>query len=373
MSEHGEKRSTRTGRKKIKIEKIEDGKNRQVTFNKRKVGLMKKAIELAVLCDCKVSLMVFHGDKLFQYSSDPMEELIEDFYEYDGSYELLDNSDLHNLRPGKASSIRIGRKKKMHNPFGDMRINQETIPQHPLPRYHVPVLSPNPSNLQTEHESSFKKTRLNNAFALYKGGNSFGAVESHPTSPDTGTHQLGLPQHEILHRNVSFGTQPPYYSTSSGFDRWSGDRQIPFVNTPLGMYQDTGFPHHPRPRHAYAQGSGDLQSSLISHERQDSFGVSGGQFPHSNDISIGFLMHDITSGRSQYDFQHDGIILAPVSHDPSHEDTFHNDPSVHLEHSERPESKEFREFTDMPITRDGSAFTSIDHDKVTEPASLISA
>jgi MADS-box transcription enhancer factor 2A len=46
------------GRRRIKIEKIEDQKNRTVTFNKRKVGLIKKAIELAVLCDCEIALLV---------------------------------------------------------------------------------------------------------------------------------------------------------------------------------------------------------------------------------------------------------------------------------------------------------------------------
>jgi hypothetical protein len=46
------------GRKKIKIEKIGQAKHRQVTFNKRKVGLMKKAMELSILCDCEIVLLV---------------------------------------------------------------------------------------------------------------------------------------------------------------------------------------------------------------------------------------------------------------------------------------------------------------------------
>ena len=41
------------GRKKIRIERIADERNRQVTFTKR-VGLMKKAMELSVLCDCQM-------------------------------------------------------------------------------------------------------------------------------------------------------------------------------------------------------------------------------------------------------------------------------------------------------------------------------
>lgn len=38
------------GRKKIAIKKISDEKLRNVTFNKRKMGLLKKAAELCILC-----------------------------------------------------------------------------------------------------------------------------------------------------------------------------------------------------------------------------------------------------------------------------------------------------------------------------------
>jgi hypothetical protein len=82
------------GRKKIKIEKIEDSKNRQVTFNKRKVGLLKKAIELSVLCGCEVSVLIFHSDKMFEYSSKSPLETFKRYSEFEGSYEALDNSDV---------------------------------------------------------------------------------------------------------------------------------------------------------------------------------------------------------------------------------------------------------------------------------------
>ena len=39
------------GRKKILIEKIEDEKLRRMTFKKRRVGLLKKAIQLSKLTD----------------------------------------------------------------------------------------------------------------------------------------------------------------------------------------------------------------------------------------------------------------------------------------------------------------------------------
>ncbi|KAF3444956.1 hypothetical protein FNV43_RR14649 [Rhamnella rubrinervis] len=47
------------GRGKIEIKRIENTTNRQVTFCKRRNGLLKKAYELSVLCDAEVALVVF--------------------------------------------------------------------------------------------------------------------------------------------------------------------------------------------------------------------------------------------------------------------------------------------------------------------------
>ena len=41
------------------MKKIENRVSRQVTFSKRRKGLLKKAHELAVLCDADVALIVF--------------------------------------------------------------------------------------------------------------------------------------------------------------------------------------------------------------------------------------------------------------------------------------------------------------------------
>ncbi|CAD5328392.1 unnamed protein product [Arabidopsis thaliana] len=49
----------KSGRGKIEIKRIENTTNRQVTFCKRRNGLLKKAYELSVLCDAEVALIVF--------------------------------------------------------------------------------------------------------------------------------------------------------------------------------------------------------------------------------------------------------------------------------------------------------------------------
>ena len=60
----------RMAREKIKIKKIDNVTARQVTFSKRRRGLIKKAEELSVLCDAEVALVIFSATgKLFEFSS----------------------------------------------------------------------------------------------------------------------------------------------------------------------------------------------------------------------------------------------------------------------------------------------------------------
>ena len=58
------------GRGKIVIKRIEDSTSRQVTFSKRRNGLLKKARELSILCDAQVGVIVFSSTgKLYEYGS----------------------------------------------------------------------------------------------------------------------------------------------------------------------------------------------------------------------------------------------------------------------------------------------------------------
>ena len=60
----------KNGRGKIEIKRIENTTNRQVTFCKRRTGLLKKAYELSVLCDAEVALIVFSSrGRLYEYSN----------------------------------------------------------------------------------------------------------------------------------------------------------------------------------------------------------------------------------------------------------------------------------------------------------------
>ncbi|MFS7974761.1 putative transcription factor MADS-type1 family [Helianthus anomalus] len=58
------------GRGKIVIRRIDNSTSRQVTFSKRRSGLLKKAKELAILCDAEVGVVIFSStSKLHEYSS----------------------------------------------------------------------------------------------------------------------------------------------------------------------------------------------------------------------------------------------------------------------------------------------------------------
>ncbi|PWA18826.1 hypothetical protein CCH79_00004807 [Gambusia affinis] len=70
-----------------------------VTFMKRKFGLMKKAYELSVLCDCEIALIIFNSsNKLFQYASTDMDKVLLKYTEYNEPHESRTNTDILEAR-----------------------------------------------------------------------------------------------------------------------------------------------------------------------------------------------------------------------------------------------------------------------------------
>lgn len=60
------------------IKRIDDSTNRQVTFSKRRKGLLKKAKELSILCDADVGVIIFSNTtKLYDFSSTSMKLVID--------------------------------------------------------------------------------------------------------------------------------------------------------------------------------------------------------------------------------------------------------------------------------------------------------
>lgn len=68
-------------RGKIQIRKIENSTSRQVTFSKRRNGLMKKAYELSVLCDADIAVVIFSSTgKVFEFASSSMTAILERYF-----------------------------------------------------------------------------------------------------------------------------------------------------------------------------------------------------------------------------------------------------------------------------------------------------
>ncbi|RZB41775.1 MADS-box protein FBP24, partial [Glycine soja] len=73
---------TEMGRGKIEIKRIENTTTRQVTFSKRRGGLLKKTKELSVLCDAKIGIIIFSSTgKMREWCTEPfrMEQIIEQY------------------------------------------------------------------------------------------------------------------------------------------------------------------------------------------------------------------------------------------------------------------------------------------------------
>ncbi|KAL0800797.1 hypothetical protein Bca101_055972 [Brassica carinata] len=73
-------------RGKIQLKRIENPVHRQVTFCKRRTGLLKKAKELSVLCDAEIGVMIFSPQgKLFELATKgTMEGMIDKYMKCTG-------------------------------------------------------------------------------------------------------------------------------------------------------------------------------------------------------------------------------------------------------------------------------------------------
>ncbi|XP_015348605.1 myocyte-specific enhancer factor 2A isoform X1 [Marmota marmota marmota] len=206
------------GRKKIQITRIMDERNRQVTFTKRKFGLMKKAYELSVLCDCEIALIIFNSsNKLFQYASTDMDKVLLKYTEYNEPHESRTNSDIVEAlnkkehrgcdSPDPDTSYVLTphteeKYKKINEEFDNMMRNHKIAPGLPPQNFSmsvtVPVTSPN-------------------ALSYSNPGSSLVSPSLAASSTLADSSMLSPPP-AALHRNVSPGApqRPPSTGNASG-------------------------------------------------------------------------------------------------------------------------------------------------------------
>ncbi|XP_041895359.1 myocyte-specific enhancer factor 2A isoform X5 [Corvus kubaryi] len=206
------------GRKKIQITRIMDERNRQVTFTKRKFGLMKKAYELSVLCDCEIALIIFNSsNKLFQYASTDMDKVLLKYTEYNEPHESRTNSDIVEAlnkkehrgcdSPDPDTSYVLTphteeKYKKINEEFDNMMRNHKIAPGLPAQNFSMSVTVPvsNPNTLTYSNP-----------------GSSLVSPSLAASSSLTDTTMLSPPQ-STLHRNVSPGApqRPPSTGNAGG-------------------------------------------------------------------------------------------------------------------------------------------------------------
>ncbi|XP_075414020.1 myocyte-specific enhancer factor 2A isoform X3 [Tenrec ecaudatus] len=207
------------GRKKIQITRIMDERNRQVTFTKRKFGLMKKAYELSVLCDCEIALIIFNSsNKLFQYASTDMDKVLLKYTEYNEPHESRTNSDIVEAlnkkehrgcdSPDPDTSYVLTphteeKYKKINEEFDNMMRNHKIAPGLPPQNFSMSVTVP---------------VTAPNALSYTNPGSSLVSPSLTSSSTLTDSSSILSPPQATLHRNVSPGApqRPPSTGNAGG-------------------------------------------------------------------------------------------------------------------------------------------------------------
>ncbi|RCV32007.1 hypothetical protein SEVIR_6G230500v4 [Setaria viridis] len=99
------------GRGRVELKRIENKINRQVTFAKRRNGLLKKAYELSVLCDAEVALIIFSNrGKLYEFcSTQSMPKTLEKYQKcsYAGPETALQNRESEQLKSSRNEYLKL--------------------------------------------------------------------------------------------------------------------------------------------------------------------------------------------------------------------------------------------------------------------------
>ncbi|XP_026167814.1 myocyte enhancer factor 2aa isoform X6 [Mastacembelus armatus] len=215
------------GRKKIQITRIMDERNRQVTFTKRKFGLMKKAYELSVLCDCEIALIIFNSsNKLFQYASTDMDKVLLKYTEYNEPHESRTNSDIveklrnkgHNDCASPDPDDCFGHSPLMDDHFGKLSEESDLMYKRC-----------GPTALPQQNFSMHVAVPVTNPNAMYQPGGTLGSQALAAATVSLSDSGMLSPPQASLHRNVgsSAGSQRPTSAGSAGGMLDTTDLSVP--------------------------------------------------------------------------------------------------------------------------------------------------
>ncbi|XP_075495847.1 agamous-like MADS-box protein AGL11 isoform X2 [Primulina tabacum] len=154
------------GRGKIEIKRIENKTNRQVTFCKRRNGLLKKAYELSVLCDVEVALIVFSSrGRVYEYANNNIRSTIERYKK-----STADSSNAYTTQEINAQFYQQ-ESKKMHNQIQMLQNSNRHLLGEGLGSLNVKELK----QLETRLERGITRIRAKKEIQLEQENNSLRA------------------------------------------------------------------------------------------------------------------------------------------------------------------------------------------------------
>lgn len=246
------------GRKKIQISRILDQRNRQVTFTKRKFGLMKKAYELSVLCDCEIALIIFNStNRLFQYASTDMDKVLLKYTEYSEPHESRTNSDILETLKRKGLGLESheleleegldpGEKLRQLNEGMDLTVARPRF-YSPVPLPDVPYGSSPPSSSDGALGSASSSPQSQGRPPAFKPT----VPKPSGRSPGPMPPGIGYPLFPAgsLNRALATKTPPPLYLGADGQRRSSSSAARPLYSglqtlSPVLTSGSPGIPSH---------------------------------------------------------------------------------------------------------------------------------
>ncbi|XP_022999842.1 MADS-box protein SOC1 isoform X1 [Cucurbita maxima] len=132
-------------RGKTQMRLIENATSRQVTFSKRRNGLMKKAFELSVLCDAEVALIIFSPrGKLYEFANSSMQATLERYRKHAKTKEALEPPSVSDIQlehlnheaaatlMKKIEQLEVSKRKMLGEDLGSCSIDELQEVEHQL-------------------------------------------------------------------------------------------------------------------------------------------------------------------------------------------------------------------------------------------------
>jgi len=217
------KEPQRRGRRKINIEYIQDKSRRQITFSKRKAGIMKKAYELATLTGTQVLLLVAsESGHVYTFATPKLQPLIT---EQEGK-NLIQNC----LNAPSANNPDQSDNNDQDSPNSSLNIHSYAHKREPEPDDDEDDLEPLPlPKAEPQHPQKISDFAPNGSYPIVGGSPAFqpnylnhlyGRQQMPVGGPSLLPHMSGHPPNNFVPNSHSLG--PPGFSPYVGYGSGQG-------------------------------------------------------------------------------------------------------------------------------------------------------